>query len=514
MSHEAAAGKIAPKRRFSTFQEENVNGEILRVKALIVVAIISISFLGCTASKEYTYERITADYGLQRLEISEKRGPELKPDLRCLKRPISILDAIRVAIHNNPDIDLAVSRIRESEATIDEANAAFWPALSIYTQYTKADAPSTYLFKKIDQRRFEAGTDFNDPGKIENFEMGFSARYNIYKGGRDILRKRIAETGLEVDRLDRQTVENALVASVIQAYYNTLAVLDFIKIANKSVATVDSQLRIMLVKFKAGGVLKSDILSLEVRLAQTKEDLIRAENNHELSLAALANLLGADPDTQIELSGAEWQPVELPADYNAGIVAALGIRPELLKVRQQMIRSKMVLDMEKREYLPCLDAQGKYYSDDSSLSYESKRANWVAGVILNWDIFTGFSTNARVQKARAVLDQMLASDRKTTQSIQLDVKTAYLRSSEAKARLAVAKVSVTQAEESLNLVKRQYDGGSATITRYLDAELALNMARVRETSAFYDWKKTQADIGRSLGYCGLCARKELNKNGE
>ena len=490
-----------------------MNGEILQIKAFIVMAVISVSFLGCAASKEYTYERIKADYGLKRLKIREKREPEFKLDPRYLKKPVSILDAIRIAVYNNPDIDIAISRIRQSEAAIDEANAVFWPALSFYTEYTKADSPSTYFFKKIDQRRFGTGIDFNDPGNIENFEMGFSARYNIYKGGRDILKKRIVETGLEVDRLDRQTVENALVASVIHAYYNTLAALDFIKIANKSVTTVDSQLRIMTVKFKAGGVLKSDILSLEVRLAQTRENLIRAENNYKLSLAALANLLGADPDTEIELSGAEWQPVKLPADYDAGIVAALGMRPELLKVRQQIIQSKMTLDMEKGDYLPRLDAQGKYYSDDdSNLSYDSKRDNWVAGVILNWDIFTGFSTNARVRKARAVLDQMLAADRKTTLSIQLDVKTAYLRLSEAKARLSVARASVAQAEESLNLVKRQYDGGSATITRYLDAELALNTARVRETSAFYAWKKAQADIGRSLGYCGLCARKELNKN--
>ena len=487
---------------------------MLRVKALIVIAIISIPFLGCSANKEYTYESITADYGLKRFKISEGAKPQCKPDLSDLKRPISILDAIRIAIYNNPDIDLAISRIRQSEATIDEANAVFWPSLSFYTEYTKADAPSTYLFKKIDQRKFQIGTDFNDPGKVENFETGFSARYNIYNGGRDILRKKIAETGLEIDQMDRLTVENALVASVIQTYYNTLAALDFMNIANKSVATVDSQLRIMLVKFKAGGVLKSDILSLEVRLAQTKENLIRAENNYKLSLAALANLVGADADTEIELSGAEWQPVELPADYSAGIVAAFAMRPELLKVRQQIIQSKMALDMEKGGYLPRVDAQGRYYADDSDLSYDSKRANWVAGALFNWDIFTGFSTNAKVQKARAVLDQMLAADRKATQSVQLDVKTAYLRFSEAKARLAVAQASVAHAEESLNLVKRQYDGGSATITRYLDAELALDMARVRETSAFYDWKKAQAHIGRSLGYCGLCARKELNTNEE
>ncbi len=482
-------------------------------KRIILPGLIFVAFLfscGCTVNKEYSYEGIAAEYGFESSETKAAAKPEFKPDLSCLEKPISVLDGIRIAIHNNPDVDIAISSIRQAEAVIDEANAVFWPVFSFYTEYTKADSPSTYLFKKIDQRKLPAETDFNDPGKIENFEMGFSARYNIYNGGRDVLRKRMAETGLELGRLDRLSVENALVASVIQAYYNTLATLDFIEIANESVKTIDSQLRIMIVKYKAGGALKSDILSLNVRLAQAGENVIRAENNYKLSVAALANLLGADADTKIELSGAEWYPVELPNDYNAGIVEAFGMRPELLKVRQQLIQSKMALDMEKSGYMPRLDAKGKYYSDDSGLSYYSDRANWVAGVILNWDIFTGFSTTVRVEKARAVLNQMLAADRKTSQSIQLDVKTSYLRLSGAKARIAVARASVAQAEESLNLVRKQYEGGSATITRYLDAELARNTVRVRERSAFYDCKKAQADIGRALGYCGLCARKELN----
>lgn len=483
-------------------------------KKIVLLCLIFVTHLlscGCTVSKEYTYERITTEYGLEHFETKPAAKSEFKSDLSCLEKPISVLDSIRIAIHNNPDVDIAISSIRQAEAAIDEADAAFWPALTFYTEYTKADSPSTYLFKKIDQRRLSDRTDFNDPGKIENFETGFSARYNIYNGGRDILRKRMAETGLELGRLDRLSVENALVASVIQAYYNTLAALDFIAIANESVKTVDSQLRIMIVKYKAGGALKSDILSLDVRLAQARENDIRAENNYKLSVAALASLLGADADTKIELSGAEWRPVELPSDYNAGIVEAFGMRPELLKVRQQLIQSKMALDMEKSGYMPRLDAQGKYYNDNSDLSYYSDRANWAAGVILNWDIFTGFSTTARVKKARAVLNQMLAADRKTTQSIQLDVKTAYLRSSEAKARLAVAKASVARAKESLSLVRKQYEGGTATITRYLDAELAFNTARVRDRSAFYDWKKAQADIGRALGYCGFGVSKKVTR---
>ncbi len=55
------------------------------------------------------------------------------------------------------------------------------------------------------------------------------------------------------------------------------------------------------------------------------------------------------------------------------------------------------------------------------------------------------------------------------------------------------------AAESFNLVRQQFDGGSATITRYLEAELAWNRAGLNETTAYYDWAKAQADIKRSIG---------------
>jgi outer membrane protein TolC len=201
----------------------------------------------------------------------------------------------------------------------------------------------------------------------------------------------------------------------------------------------------------------------------------------------------------------------LPEQYDAGLVEALAKRPELRKARLQVVRSKMALDMEKGAYLPTIDAQGRYYVDDSRLTYHNDRANWVTGIILNWDLFTGMSTRAGVDKARAVLDEVIAADRKAALGVQLDVKTAYLRLSEARGRLAVTTASVAQAEETLHLVKKQYEGGAATVTRYLEAELDLSTARTRNIAARFDVKKAQADVGRAVGYCGLCARKELDE---
>ena len=110
--------------------------------------------------------------------------------------------------------------------------------------------------------------------------------------------------------------------------------------------------------------------------------------------------------------------------------------------------------------------------------------------------------------ARSVLDEMLDADRKATLALQLDVKTAYLRLDEARARKEVTRASVAQAEETLSLVRKQYEGGTATVTRYLEAELMLTRARMRDTQALYDLEKSLADVARAMGWLVAVAEEK------
>jgi len=460
---------------------------------------------GCMSAHRYTYAQIIKPHARENPVGSPESPPPPKPDLFSLSKPLSLAQAVRLALTHNPNMDMALARIRQSEALIDEALAAFWPRVTLSAEYLQGNAPSAYLFKTIDQRQLPPGVNFNDPGWFENFEVGLQGRLNLFRGGRDFLRKKMAETGLAIHQLGRLRVQNALVESVIRMYFNTLAAQDFIRIARQSVDTVSTELRIMKVRYGAGGTLKSDVLSLDVRLAQAREDLVRAENNRDLSKASMANLLGADPDTPIMILEEEQAPLDVPEHYASGLVYALANRAELEKARHQVVQSKIGLDMARAAYLPSLDAQARYYLDDSDFDFQTSRDNWTTAVMLNWDLFSGLGKRERVKYRKRILEEMLAADREAILSVQLDLKTAYLKFEEAKARLAVSKASVEQAEESLSLVKKQYEGGSATITRYLDAELARNRARIRSTAAFYDREKAKAAVGRALGYWGQYA---------
>lgn len=469
----------------------------------ILLLLSFLIFPGCRSAERYTYHSIAAAYPSPRAG-SGISSPRIDPEelLAPIPAPLTLNAAIRIALTNNPDISMSIARMRQSEAMIAEAAAAFWPTIGVYGEYLQGNAPSAFLFKKIDQRLLPPDADFNNPGWFENYEAGIQARINLFSGGRDYLRKRMSETGFEIEQLDRLSIENALIASVIDGYFNLLAAADFVEVAAESVETVEAQLRTMQARYRAGGALKSDVLSLDVRLAQAREERIRAENSLSLADAALANLLGHDPDTRLDLVRGEKVALSVPETYTAALPEALANRPELRVVRCRLVQSRMALDAARADYLPRIDAQGRYYFDDPGLDFERDRENWTLSVMVNWDLFSGFGTRARVRQAGWALQELLAADRKTTQAIQLDLKKAYLDLAQAKARHEVTLAAEAQADEALRIVKMQYEGGSADVTRYLDAELARNRARMLSRAAYYDGEKALAAVGRALGRWG------------
>ncbi|MCP4691086.1 MAG: TolC family protein [Desulfobacterales bacterium] len=463
-------------------------------------------FGGCGAQKSYRYEDI------QRERRPTAHGTAVQdPDMTrgapaAMDAPITLADAVAIALANNPDNRMAMARIRKAEAMVREADAAFYPVIGFYTEIMAADAPSAYLFKTIDQRKLAPNADFNDPGDLQNFETGVNAQYNLYNSGRDELNRKMAEAGLRISRLDGESVRNTLIASVIQTFCDAVAAREFIQIAEESVSTVEKQVEITRVRLAGGSALKSDLLSLEVRLAESREELVRSESRHQTALAALASLLDAPMDKELELKTTSGSLLDIPPDYAAGVEYAVKNRPEINQTRARVEQSRMAVDAARAGYLPRVDFRGSYYFDDENMSYDLSRQNWTAAVIFNWDIFTGFSTRAAEDKATAMLEESFAADRRTGLWMKMDVKKAYLKLAEADARLEAAQTSVEMAEESLNLVKQQYEGGSSTITRYLEAELDRNRAKIRAAAAFHDQKKALAEIGRAIGYWGKVNR--------
>lgn len=474
-----------------------------RTAVLLVLACAlpwAAAFTGCASKDSYRYETIKTQYADMACNLGRSRAADTPPATCAVNSSLTLQDVLDIAQANNPDLLMAVARIERARAILEKSAAPFYPQVNVYTEYLQGDAPSAYFFKTIDQRRLLPGTDFNDPGWFENYESGVSAGINLFNGGRDGLNREMAKTGLTISQLDRDGIENQVLATAIGAYFDVLAAANFTTVAEESVETTRSQLRIMDVRFQAGGALKTDLLSLQVRMAETEEILVQSRNRQHLAKAALAEILGVEPDIPFGLSEAKPRAVDVPDGPLSALDFALDHRPELASVRERLRRSKMALDATRAGYLPQVDFMTRYYADDPEMKYSTDQANWTAALYLNWKIFDGFATKSNRAEALSQLQETMAADRKTLLAVKFDVKRAYLNLNEAQERLKVTTSNVGTAKETFELVKRQYEGGAADITRYLEAELAYNRSRMSETAAYFDREKARAQIARAIGH--------------
>ncbi len=149
----------------------------------------------------YDYQSIVSEFSAEASPIykSEAFEPAVQPGTpEPPASPLSLDDAVVLALRNNPDRHQTLARVLQSRAMLEGAESRFWPRLRVYTEYIQGDAPSSYLFKTIDARRLPPQTDFNEPGWFENYETGIEATVNLFRGGRDVLAQKMAKEDMAV----------------------------------------------------------------------------------------------------------------------------------------------------------------------------------------------------------------------------------------------------------------------------------------------------------------------------
>ncbi|WP_302504182.1 TolC family protein [Geoalkalibacter halelectricus] len=413
-------------------------------------------------------------------------------------QPLTLEQALALAWDDNPALEEARGRIAQARAARDEARAAFWPRLDAGLEYLRGDAPSAYLFKTIDARQLPENVDFNHPGRFENFESYLEARLNVYAGGRDRLRFSQAETRFEQARHAYQTEHNDLSAAVVDTYLAMLSARDRGDIARQSVAVLEREVDLAEVRLRGGSLLRSELLSLQVRLAEARADRVRAAAASQRLQAALAILLGRDAATAFEPRDEE-PDFPLPEDYSQALRRALEQRPELAAAAGARELARLEERLARAEYLPRLDVQARLYHDDPDFAYNDDQLNWTFGARLSWNLFSGFTTRAREAHALGQTQESRAAQRRMRQAVEFEVRQAWLDLEEHRANLDLAEAALAHAEEAFTQVRVQFDGGAVEVTRYLDAELAWARARVNASAARRDHQRAQAELARAMG---------------
>jgi outer membrane protein TolC len=411
--------------------------------------------------------------------------------------------AIEHALINNPDMQIAAERIGQAEAQLGVALSAFYPQVTAKVGYDHSNNPAQVFSMIVSQREFTSDSinNINNPGYRQNFRPEIIGKLSLFRGGQDYQNSKAAELGIDAAEFERSTVRNALIEAVTASYYAYLAAQEAHKVSLDSISAITSELKQTKLRYEAGTVLKSDVLSLEVKLAEAQEAQIRAANGIELSKTGLATLLGlsADQAFTVASSSSMLPEPKLTASFNDLLELAMTQRPEVKAAANQVEISQSRVKNAQGAYLPKADAYVSYGQNSQSPGFSSSKDNVTAGVSVEMDLFSGLETKNRVSAAERKAAEARETERKTKLAIEQEVKTAFLKLQEALARMRVAEASVAAAEEALRLVNEQRRAETVVITRYIEAEAARNKAHSSTIAAHYDALSAEAALKKAVG---------------
>jgi outer membrane protein len=412
--------------------------------------------------------------------------------------PITIDECIGIALRQNPDIEIATCRIEAAEAKIKQAASAYYPWLTLSSSYTRTNNPPQAFMMKLNQKNLDMmspGFDPNDPDDTGNIRTSLGFKYRLYDFGRRKMDYLMAQGGRSIAAEQRAAVQNEMIYQVTDYFYGSLQADAFVSVQEKSVESLQESLRVARERFKAGTAIKTDVLNLEVKLAQAQEDLIKAKNGVMLAVAALNTLIGREVVTVEDICHCEAFD-DIPALIGYETVDAER-RPEMRMAQIMSDISEHKLKKSEREYAPFLNAFGSLDWDGED--FGDTEDSYLVGAQIEWDIFTGFYRYYNIADTRAALGSAEAEARKIRDHLLLDLKKSYLIAVEARERLDVSRKIVQSAEEALRITQERYLHKAADITELLTAEVGLTAIRTRAAAAYYDYLKALSNMERAKG---------------
>ena len=405
--------------------------------------------------------------------------------------PWTLERALDYALSHNPDARIAQQRIAAAQAGLEQANSTFWPRLQVQSGYTRTDNPMMAFGDILNQRAYNYSSppDFNNLPDVDNFNARGVATVPLYAGGRNLAGRQAAKASTEAAKQDSGAVRNALGFEVARAFHTVLKTRQFIQAAAATVHAFETNLIVAGKRLDGGTLLKSDVLDLEVRLAQAREDLVRARNTNTLAERALRNLLGLEEG---EFTVADTAPVVSAPDSGD-----FTQRPELAAARERESAAGAQIRGSKSGYQPRVSAFGSLDYDHGWVTGGDGKS-YTAGVLAQWDLWDGFFTRSKVREARANLESAREEQRKLRLALNYEVEQARLNLNAAVERLAVTRKTVEQATESAGLTRNRFEQGLALSTQLIDSESALVSARVRRAEAESDERIAVAALRKAL----------------
>lgn len=393
-----------------------------------------------------------------------------------LYRDTVLQQLIRQTLQHNKDMEIAVARVKEMEATRRINRADLFP---------KVDA------KVLGQREYDKSPDFTYEAKgLLSWELDLWGKL------------RWANQAAMADYLNTVEGKNALqltlVAQVAQAYFELTALDQELKIVHQTLGAREEGVRLAKLRFEGGLTSETSLKQAQVELARTQTLIPELERKIRLKENAIALLAGQYPG--VTERGKNLDEQQLPAILPVGLPAELlERRPDIRQAEYKLRAAYAKVGIAYTSLFPKITLTGHYGLESNELSNFLKSPYFFLGGELLEPVFNMGKNRAKLKAAKAVREQEIHAYEKVVLTAFSEVSDALITSRKIREIRESRQKLEEAARSALELARLQYINGVISYLDVLDAQRGYFDARIGLNNALRDELLATVQLYKVLG---------------
>jgi outer membrane protein TolC len=402
---------------------------------------------------------------------------------------LTLQDAIQKALQANLSVLVAGTKVDEAEGTRQRRfSAALLP---------RVNAQAYANVQNRDLRAFGISLPGMPEvvGPFSNYDFRVYAQQNVIDLA-SFRALKASELAVDAGKMDERDARDLIVRAVAALYLNAQSAWARAESAQARVTDSTALYKLAKDKHDAGTATGVDVLRAQVQLANDKQALLIAENQHKQALLELARNLGMSPATPLELAEPlDYRPLKEP-EMETLAPAALLERADYLSLASQRAGLMEQLSANHARALPKLSLNGNFGEIGRSIG-GVKSTGLIQGQI-DFTLFDRDRNGEAQELASRVrrIDDQIADLRR---GIDEDLREALLNLDSAAEQVAVARDGQDLAQRELKMAQDRFEQGTANNVEVITAQDELARAEENYIVAVASHVDAKCALARAMG---------------
>jgi len=464
-------------------------------KIIVLFGLTALTGLSsCQMFNKYKTPEIESEYLFREASASDTTTIAAVPWREFFQDPF-LQGYVDEALANNYDMMIAGERIKQAEAALGMARAAYFPEVALtaqvnQTRLSSAD-PLTGMPKEKNSLAYHT----------ENYSLGIVASWELDLWGKMNRQSKSKYAQMLNSYAGRNLIQTSLISNMANTYYSLLALDEQLVVTQDMIALMEENLLTMEALKEAGMANGAAVEQTRAALAGAKTSVPDMESNRRQLENALCTMLGRTPGP-IERSSISLQAV--PENMAYGIPAQmLARRPDVNRAELEFRSAFELTNAAKASFYPSINLTSGLigYSSTNGLSRFFKPENLFASIAggLTQPLFARKQLMTQYKVAKSDQQIALLNFEKTVLTAGQEVSDILYTYESSVKKNEDREIQVESLTKAVDYTQELLRAGEATYLEVLSAQQGLLEARLNQISDKLQQLQSTSDLYRALG---------------